>query len=68
MDLLHSSWLDDLGKKGQTIIVSPLTKDNLSGLISNLTLGATNKFDRKISGKGAVRAGEGFTVSILKKL
>ena len=46
MDLLHSSWLDDLGKKGQTIIVSPLAKDNLSGLVSNLTLGATNKFEK----------------------
>ena len=46
VDLLHSSWLDDLGKKGQTIIVSPLAKDNLSGLVSNLTLGATNKFEK----------------------
>ena len=37
-------------------------KDNLPGLlVSNLTSNATNKFERKIRGKGAVKAGGRFT-------
>ena len=39
----------------QAIIAIPLDRDNMSGLVSNLTSSAINKFDRKISGKGAVR-------------
>ena len=39
----------------QAIIAIPLDRDNLSGLVSNLTSSAINKFDRKISEKGAVR-------------
>ena len=38
----------------------PLAKDNLPRLVTNLTSNAINKFERKISGKGAVRAGKGF--------
>ena len=37
-------------------IVSPLARDNLPGLVSNLISNSINKFERKISGKGAVRA------------
>ena len=58
------SWLDNLGKKAQTNIPIPLARDNLPGLVSNLTSSAINKFDRKISGRGAVRAGKGFTLFI----
>ena len=45
-------------------VVIPLARDNLSGLVSNLFLKAINKFKRKTSGKGAVRAGQGFTLFI----
>ena len=38
----------------------PLSRDNLSGIVSN----AINKFGRKISGKGAVIAGKVFTLLI----
>ena len=33
-------------------------------MVSNLTSSAINKFDRKTSGKRAVRAGKGFTLFI----
>ena len=39
-----------------------LARDNLPGVVNNLALNAINKFERKISGKGAVRAGKGFTL------
>ena len=59
------SWLDNLGKKALTNIAIPLARDNLPGLVSNLIhSSAINKFGRKISGKGAVRAGKGFTLFI----
>ena len=57
------SYLGNLGKKALTNIAIPLARDNLPGLVSNLTSSAINKFDRKISGKGALRAGKGFTLS-----
>ena len=41
--------------------------DNLPGLVNNLTLNAINKFERKTSGKGAIRAGKGFTLFILNE-
>ena len=53
-----SSWLGNLGKKALTNIAIPLNRDNSPGLVNNLTSNATNKFERKISGKGAVRAGK----------
>ena len=59
-----NSWSGNLGRKALTNIVIPLAKDNLLGLVSNLTSRVINKFDRKISGKGAVRAGKGFTLFI----
>ena len=58
------SWLDSLVKKALTSIVTPLARDNVPGLASNLTSNAINKFEIKISGKGAVRAGKGFTLFI----
>ena len=41
--------------------------NNLPGLVSNLTSNAINKFERKINGKGAERAGKGFTLFILNE-
>ena len=55
------SWLGNLGKKALTNIAIPLARDNLPGLVSNLTSNAMNKPERKISGKVTVRAGKGFT-------
>ena len=52
------SWLGNLGKKVLTNIAIPLARDNLPGLVSNLTSSTINKFERKISGKGTVRAGK----------
>ena len=42
-----------------------LARDDLLGLVNNLASNAINKFERKINGKGAVRAGKGFTLFIL---
>ena len=44
----------------QTNVVIPLARDNLFGLIGNVTSNAINIFERKLSGKGAVRAGNRF--------
>ena len=55
------SWLTNLGKKTLTNIAILLARDNLPGLVSNLTSNTITKFERKISEKGAVRAGKGFT-------
>ena len=60
-------WLGNLGKKAQTDIAISLARGNLPGLVSNLNSNATNKFERKISGKTAVRAEKGFTLFILNE-
>ena len=57
-------WLDNLGKKALTNIAIPLARDNLPGLVSNLTSNTINKFEGKVSEKGAVRAEKGFTLFI----
>ena len=49
-----------LGQKAVTNIAISLARDNLPGLISNLASNKINRFERKIKGKGAVRAGKGF--------
>ena len=41
-----------------------MARDNLPGSISNLASDAINKFERKISGKGAVRTGKWFILFI----
>ena len=51
-------------KKALAKVAIPLARDNLPGLISNLTSSARNTFDRKISGKWVVREGKGFTLFI----
>ena len=56
-------WLGNLGKKALTNIAIPLARDNLLGA-SNLTSNGTNKIERKINGKGAVRAEKLFTLFI----
>ena len=59
-----SSWSANLWKKALTNIAISLARDHLSGLVSNLTSNAINKFDRKISAKRAFRAGKGFPLFI----
>ena len=61
------SWLGNLEKKALINIAIPFAGNNLYGLVSNLTSNAINKFERKINGKGAVRAGKGFILFILNK-
>ena len=46
------------GEKTLTHVAFPLAKEDLPGLVSNLTSSAINKFARKIRGKVAVRAGK----------
>ena len=45
-------------------IAIPLARDNWSWLVSNLTSNAINKYERLVSGKGAVRTGKWFTLFI----
>ena len=54
------SWLGSLGNKALINIAIPFARDNLSGLLRNLTSIAINRLYRKISRKGAVRAGKRF--------
>ena len=42
-------WLGNLGHIALTNFANPLARDNLSGLVSNLTLNGIHKFERKIS-------------------
>ena len=51
-------WLGNLGKKALTNIFIPLARENLPGLVSELISNEINKFERKVSGKGAVRVGK----------
>ena len=60
-------WLSNLVKIALTNVAISLARDNLPGLVSNLTSNEKNKFDRKISWKRAVRAGKGFTLFISNK-
>ena len=60
------SWLNELGKKIETNLSLCFARDKLPRLVNNITSNAAsnaiNKFERKISGKEAVRAGKGFTL------
>ena len=49
------SWLGNLGKKALTNVAILLARNDLPGLVSNLTSSAITKFDKKISGKEAFR-------------
>ena len=55
-------WLANLGKKALTNIAILLAWYNLLGLVSNWTSDTINGSERKVSGKGAVRARKGFTL------
>ena len=55
-----ASQLGNLGKKALKKIAIRLARDNLPALESKLTSKAVNKFERKISGKGAVSGRKGF--------
>ena len=55
---MFCSWLANLGGKTLTHVAFPLATEDLPGLVSNLTSSAINKFERKIRGKVAVRAGK----------
>ena len=59
-----SNMLVNLGKKVIKDLAVPLARDNLPGLVSNLTSNAINKFEKKLSGKDVVRAGKGFALFI----
>ena len=61
------SRLGNLRKKALTNVAIPLARKNLRGLVSHLTSSAINKFAKKVSGKGAVRAGKGFILFILNE-
>ena len=59
------AWLGNLGKRSLTNGAIFLARYNLPGLVSNVASNAINKFERRISGKGAVRAGKRFNLFIL---
>ena len=60
----YVSWLTNSGQKPLTNVAITFGRYNLAGLVSNLLSNAINKFERKISGKRAVRALERFTLFI----
>ena len=66
--VFRGSWLGKLGKKVVTVFAIPFAKNNLPRVVSNIASkaasNAMNKFERRISGNGAVRAGKGFTLFI----
>ena len=49
----------------------PFARDKLPGFVSNVvsnaTLNTMNKFERRISGKGAIKAGKKFTLFVLNE-
>ena len=57
------SWLG-IQEETLTDLAIPLARDNLLRLVSYLASNATNRFERKISGKRAVRARKGSTLFI----
>ena len=67
---MDRSWLSNLGTNVLTNIAILLARNNLPELVSNLTSNAINQFERKLSGKGAVRAGQGINdvIKIIKSL
>ena len=64
-------WLGKLGKKVITDLSIPFAKNSLPGLVSNIASGvasnAINKFERRTTLKGAVRAGKVLTLFILNE-
>ena len=64
---VFASCLDNIGKRVPTNIAIPLDRDNCPGLVSNLASNTINRFERKISDKGAVRTRKVFTLFISNK-
>ena len=60
--------LGNLGKKALLDFVVPLTKDVLLKLANKATSSVLDKFERKIAGQGAFRAGRGFPLSVSNKV
>ena len=56
------SWLGNLGKKALTNNKISLARDNLPGLVSNLTSNAIKKLEKILSEKGVVKAGKRFSL------
>ena len=52
--------------KALTNIALSLARDSLPGLVSNLTSNAINKFEGKISWKGAFRVGKDYMLSLFR--
>ena len=67
---MDRSRLSNLGTNALTNIAILLARNNLPELVSNLTSNAINQFERKLSGKGAARAGQGVNdvIKIIKSL
>ena len=59
--------ISDLDKNALASVAVPFAKDTLSGLISNAASNAINKFEKRVSGKGAARAGKGSFYSFQRK-
>ena len=62
------SWFGNLGKNALTNVAIPFARDNLPRLVSNITLNAINRFERKISKKGSARARKGLLYLFRMKL
>ena len=60
--------IDNLDKKALIGLAVPLTKDVLLKLGTKATSSVLDKFERKISGQGAVTGGKGFTLFISNSL
>ena len=58
--------LGNFSKKVKDLAIL-LPTSNAPGLASNIALNTINQFERKISGKTAVRAAKGFTLFILNE-
>ena len=56
--------MGNLGKKALLELAVPSAKDVLPRLATKATSFVLDKFERKISGEGPVRAGKGFTLFI----
>ena len=56
--------IGNLGEKTLLDLVIPFAKDVWPKVATKATLPALDKFERKISGRGAVRAGKVFTLFI----
>ena len=56
--------MGNLGKKALLDLAVPLTKDVLPKLATKATSSVLDEVERKMSGRGAVRAGKGFILFI----